>query len=173
MVRKNRFTVARGEVFRSLGTTCQDWFYNGRTVYASGRCELCDTPLVWKHALEHGPTGRILWIGCECVHEYYQSYQPNGLQRAIELLRSSTGAIRARQVKERLEKFKLEEPTVAAYLLDPANKVWGRKITVFIDETCTEQRVAVNFFRMSMLRKGYLSSKEMLLLKSSFDKEHA
>ena len=172
-ISKNRFTVARGQVFRSLGTSTQDWSYSGRTLYQSSHCELCKTPIVWRYALTHAPTGKTLWVGSECVMWYYQAWMPNGLQRAIELLRSTTGAIRARQVAERLEVFKTEEPTVATYLLDPVNKVWGRNLTCFIDDIGTEKRISVNFFRLSLMRKGYLAEKEMKIFKSAFDKEHA
>jgi hypothetical protein len=172
-LKKNWVTRRRGEAFMALGLETADWHYDGRTLHEENHCELCGTPIWWRYALTHGPTGKTLWVGCECIHWYYQAWFPNGLERAINLLKQQTKNIRERLIQERLDLFRLEEPMVVDYLLNPAKRSrWGRKLLCYLD-TGIVKYIPFNNFRLSLLRKGYLKEKELEVFKSSFDKSLA
>ena len=172
-VKKNWITLKRGKVFSSLGLGTADWYYDGRTLHQETHCELCDTQIWWRYALTHGPTLKTLFVGSECIKFYYEAYFPNGLERAIDLMKVQTRSIRERLIQERLDKFRIEEPFVVDYLLNPAKRNrWGAKLLCYLD-TGIMKRIPFNDFRVSLLRKGYLKEKELGVFKSSFDKSLA
>jgi hypothetical protein len=172
-IRKNWVTKRRGEAFMALGLETADWHYDGRTLHEEAECELCGTPIVWRYALHHGPTGKTLWVGCECIQWYYKAYFPNGIERAVALLKQQTRAIWSRLVQERLDKFRLEEPSVVEYLMTPSPRERrGRKLLCYIDVGIVKM-IPFSQFRASLLRKGYLKPKELEIFKSAFDKSLA
>lgn len=165
-VQKNWATVKRGEVFRGLSTTPENWSFSGRVKYQHGQCGLCSTELVWQYQLVERDTGRSLWVGSECVSWYYLSWMPNGLERALELLNKNTRALRKTLIAEKIEQFRVSHPDVVDYLLGPDRRGYQDRMlycTIYGANEVLEDGVPVRVskFRASIRRKGYLRDDEL------------
>ena len=72
---QNRFTLARGEKFTSLGSAPADWTYKGHCerVWPEVECDLCETQICYRHDLVNQHGGRVLKIGSECVVKFHEA----------------------------------------------------------------------------------------------------
>jgi hypothetical protein len=165
---KNRITVKRGESFRATHSQPEDWAYTGLCHYQHGHCDLCNTELMWKYSLRNVNTGQILQVGCECIKWYYEAYMPNGLELAIEMMKSAHKAEHARVTAEKIEVFRSEGFGWAIdYLLGRRSYRDG-----YLRCGPEEERKSIpaSKFRASLKSKGYLSEEQIEKLQSGYDR---
>lgn len=152
---KNWASVRRGQVFSKLGSSPERWEFNGTFHYGRSKCQLCGTEIVRKYRLENknisNPDERFLWIGSECVRHFYEVWMPNGLERALELLKRSQRFMRSEQIVKKLEEFRKICSDLVNYLLGEQSYI----NRVFPNGTRTSK------VRASLRRKGYLRHDEL------------
>jgi len=177
-IRKNSITVRRGKTFMTLASNPQKWEYRGVCfrMPTVNHCDLCGTELIYKHGLhEVGGKARTLWVGCECVKWYFESWQPNGIEQALLRVKEAQQREHKKHIAKKLEEFNVAYPAIYSYLLGVNRRYSYRYSSIKCDVIDSfsgmylTRRVATSKFRSSLKQKGYLNKIEMESLQSALE----